>query len=100
MTQEEYLRQLDDRRRKNLQNSPFIAWYRLHPENGKVEKLNETPEGGTHLRAEEHSWRPMPDGSIKRGKLEIELHKIREKDGFAAAIDEARKQLTKEPIGH
>ena len=50
--------------------SPFVAWYRLDPETGKVEKLREPPEGGTWLREDDESndvWRPMPDGSVKMG---------------------------------
>jgi hypothetical protein len=52
-----------------IDNSPFIAWYRLYPESGKVEKLSEPPEGGSWYRerGRNDSWRPMPDGSVKMG---------------------------------
>jgi hypothetical protein len=49
--------------------NPFIVWYRIYPENGKVEKLSSAPEGGAYFRNgwENDVWRPMPDGSVKMG---------------------------------
>jgi hypothetical protein len=53
-----------------LQN-PYIVWYRIYPENGKVEKLNWAPEGGSLNRegGKNDIWRPMPDGSIQTGNI-------------------------------
>jgi hypothetical protein len=50
-------------------NSPFIVWYRIYPETGKVEKLALPPEGGTLHRegSKNDVWRPMPNGSVKMG---------------------------------
>jgi len=102
MTQEEYVRQLNERLKKQRENSPFIDWYRLHLENGKVEKLAEPPEGGTRQRTDgslqstaNNSWRPMPDGSIKLGNLDRDLYESRKKDGHIADIDKAAKQQDK-----
>jgi len=55
--------------------NPFIVWYRIYPESGKVEKLPGEPEGGTILRDgyKNDWWRPMPDGSVKFGRLESEM---------------------------
>jgi hypothetical protein len=49
--------------------NPYIVWYRIYPENGKVEKLSSPPEGGTLLRdgATNDVWRPMPDGTVLMG---------------------------------
>ncbi|MDR2697562.1 MAG: hypothetical protein LBB40_03705 [Holophagales bacterium] len=58
------------RRLKELADiNPFIIWYRIYPENGKVERLIEPPEGGTDLRdgGKNDRWRPMPDGSVQMG---------------------------------
>ena len=70
---DEDLRKIWDRSYQDaLDKSPFMAWYRLDPESGKVEKLREPPEGGTWMREDAegrtlHDWRPMPDGSVKMG---------------------------------
>jgi hypothetical protein len=64
------------RRRKELADrNPFIIWYRIYPENGKVERLDQPPEGGASLRdgGENDFWRPMPDGSVKMGDIEMTL---------------------------
>jgi hypothetical protein len=56
-----------------VDRNPFIAWYRIYPESGKVERLSQPPEGGTNLRGDEGKndiWRPMPDGSVKMGWTE------------------------------
>jgi len=103
MAQEEYTRELRARLKKQRDNSPFIAWYRLYPENGKVEKLSEPPEGGTHLREEEDGvriglsirWRPMPDGSVKLGSLDSTLFEARQKEKEGSDEDEKNnKELT------
>ena len=83
MTQEEYIRLLNERIKRLRENSPYIDWYRLYPENGRVEKLPEPPEGGTHLRGENDEnrhWRPMPDGSIKLESLDRTLFEARQKE--------------------
>ena len=57
-----------NRRAKELaERNPIMAWYRLYPENGRVERLAEPPEGGSWFRdgGKNDSWRPMPDGSIQ-----------------------------------
>jgi hypothetical protein len=54
-------------------NSPFIVWYRIYPETGKVERLSLPPEGGTLHRegSKNNIWRPMPDGSVKMGEKAV-----------------------------
>jgi hypothetical protein len=47
--------------------SPHVVWYRIHPDDGRVERLLAPPEGGSSTR-EVHGkacWIPMPDGSLK-----------------------------------
>ena len=78
LTQEEYRKIWDFRYREALDKSPFMAWYRLDPETGKVEKLKEHPEGGTWIREDAEGrvlrvWRPMPDGSVKMGWKTFDL---------------------------
>jgi hypothetical protein len=50
-------------------NSQHIVWYRIHPENGRAEKLHEPPQGGARLRDVNKNdvFRPMPAGSVKMG---------------------------------
>jgi len=69
MSDEDALKLLGRRQKQIVDNSPFIVWYRIYPENGKVEKLFEPPEGGSNLRdgGRNDVWRPMPDGSVKMG---------------------------------
>jgi PAS domain-containing protein len=71
-----------------LENSPHIVWYRIHPENGRVERLVEPPEGGAALRGddgwdnwESNEFRPMADGSVKMGWVS---GKIKERAGDGA----------------
>ncbi|MCL1894441.1 MAG: hypothetical protein FWG02_09460 [Holophagaceae bacterium] len=54
---------------------PFIAWYRLYPENGRVEKLSMAPEGGIEIKEKgiSFSFRPMLDGSVKMGNISSQL---------------------------
>jgi hypothetical protein len=49
--------------------SPLIVWYRIHPEDGRVERLPAPPEGGASIREiqDRDCWRPMPDGSVRMG---------------------------------
>jgi len=65
MTQEKYIKELKERVREQRTKGPFIAWYRLHPEDGSVEKLEDPPRRGAKTRRNGHSWRPMPDGSVR-----------------------------------
>jgi len=59
--------------------SPYVVWYRIYPESGKVERLTHPPEGGSLLRDGNNRsndiWRPMPDGSVKMGPLGLESPK-------------------------
>ncbi|MDR2697168.1 MAG: hypothetical protein LBB40_01685 [Holophagales bacterium] len=72
------------RREEIARGNPYIVWYRIHPENGRVEKLDGAPEGGSLLRegGKNDSWQPMPDGSVKLGWNE---DKIREKSNQNSA---------------
>jgi len=69
--------------KKMAKGSPYIVWYRIHPENGRVEKLGVPPIGGAHERAgfwsklwlgmefwRADEWRPLPDGSVRMGVVE------------------------------
>ncbi|MDR2696881.1 MAG: hypothetical protein LBB40_00215 [Holophagales bacterium] len=64
----------------------YMNWYRIYPENGKIEKLGLPPLGGTVHREglKNDAWRPMPDGSVKMGrtlnKQEPELSTTAEKN--------------------
>jgi hypothetical protein len=62
----EFIRQRD---KEIAGRNPFIVWYRIYPENGRVEKLSTPPEGGTLFRdgGKNDVWRPMPNGSLKMG---------------------------------
>jgi len=68
---------LKRRRDEFNERNPFIVWYRIYPESGKVERLADAPEGGTILRDGDKSdwWRPMPDGSVKFGWFVDEISK-------------------------
>jgi len=69
MTIQEMEMLMAPREKQLRENSPHIVWYRIHPENGRVERLHEPPEGGAVLRngLEHETFRPMPDGSVKMG---------------------------------
>jgi len=74
--EQEERNKISNRRRDEFNNrNPFIVWYRIYPESGKVERLADAPEGGTILRDGDKNnwWRPMPDGSIKFGSLRDEI---------------------------
>lgn len=77
--------------KKIAKGSPYIVWYRIHPENGRVEKLGVPPVGGAHERAgflsklwlgmefyRADEWRPMPDGSVKMQVLNVKAPKENE----------------------
>lgn len=83
------------RRHKELAEiSPIIEWYRIYPENGKVEKLLEPPKGGSWYRdgGKNDHWRPMPDGSIQMVWLNKIISEKVEKTGQEGHEDD-------EPIG-
>ena len=78
--------------KKLAKGSPYIVWYRIHPENGRVEKLGTPPIGGAYERAGFFSklwlgmefwradeWRPLPDGSVRMGLLEVKASKTTDK---------------------
>ena len=57
-----------------VERNPYLFWYRIYPENGKVEKLPWPPDGGSNKREfNKDTWRPMPDGSIKISGSELGL---------------------------
>ena len=59
--------------KQSAQDNWAIVWYRLYPENGKVEKLVAPPLGGALDRegGRNDRWRPMPDGSVKMGAIRL-----------------------------
>ena len=71
------VQKLQAQRDKELtERNPFIIWYRIYPENGRVEKLGFAPEGADTIRNPEQPvviWRPMPDGTVKMGDLDMML---------------------------
>jgi hypothetical protein len=60
---------MNNRMKELADRSPFIDWYRIHPESGKVEKRVLAPMGAASVRDDGKNdlWRPMPDGSVKMG---------------------------------
>jgi len=71
MTEDEMHKLLSVRRKELANRNPFLVWYRIYPENGKVEKLTDAPFGGTLIRdgAKTNVWRPLPDGTVRMGPL-------------------------------
>jgi len=73
----DWIFELRDRRKKEeiANKSPLIVWYRIHPDNGRVEKLTVPPEGASSFREEGKNdhWRPMPDGSVRMGDMDNAL---------------------------
>jgi hypothetical protein len=83
-----------ERRAKELaERNPFIVWYRIYPEEGKVEKLDSPPIGGVVYRdgGKNDLWRPMLDGSVKMGWIKPEDYKEPKKEEIKE--DEAQEQL-------
>jgi hypothetical protein len=58
-----------DRKKELARLNPLLAWYKIDPENGKVEKLSLFPIGAASLRTTGDEWRPMPDGSVRMGPV-------------------------------
>ncbi|MCL1894859.1 MAG: hypothetical protein FWG02_11635, partial [Holophagaceae bacterium] len=54
------------------EESPFIAWYCIHPENGKVEKIA-PPDGAAmdRMGGTNDRWRPLPGGSVRMGVVQL-----------------------------
>jgi len=64
-----------------LARNQLIAWYRIHPDNGRLERLDAPPEGGASTRGDTFGndfWRPMADGSVKMGWDPFLLDGLRE----------------------
>jgi len=57
-------------REKFDRENQFMVWYRLYPENGRVEKLGLPPDGGTFDRegGKNDVWWPLADGSVEMGR--------------------------------
>ena len=75
------------RREKALaESSPYIVWYRIYPEGGRVEKLSGAPEGGTLFRegGKNDCFRPLPDGSVRMGSVETVPYEKGKADGDKA----------------
>jgi hypothetical protein len=59
--------------------NPWVVWYRIYPENGRIEKLPQPPIGGANKKkgtlanlmalGTANDWRPMPDGSVVLGEV-------------------------------
>jgi len=70
-----------ERMAKIAEVNRYMVWYRIYPENGRVEKLGTPPIGGAHERTRPpesasmaevwtaDKWRPLPDGSVRMGML-------------------------------
>jgi len=83
---------------ESANRNPYIVWYRIHPENGRVEKLSHPPEGGSNVRegGKNDRWRPMPDGSVKViGWLENEIEKSLETKTKKATEKKAEENALK-----
>jgi len=89
MTQEKYIKDLKERVRDQRTKGSFIAWYRLHPEDGSMEKLEDPPRGGAKTRRNGHFWRPMPDGSVRMEVTERAIYENKQKIKSSRGVDEA-----------
>jgi hypothetical protein len=82
LTEKEREKLFLEQQKKIDQGSRYVVWYRLYPENGRVEKLDVPPMGASVVKAgffsklmkmtnfwRANEWRPMPDGSVKMGML-------------------------------
>jgi len=82
LTEKEREKLFLEQQKKIDQYSRWVVWYRLHPENGRIEKLDVPPIGASVAKAgffsklmnlknfwRVNEWRPMPDGSVKMGML-------------------------------
>jgi hypothetical protein len=73
MTMDEITKMIDKRQNELARRNPFINWYRIYPENGRIEKLSLPPLGGSPLRegTKYDYFRPMPDGSVQHGSITV-----------------------------
>ena len=80
-TMQDFAKIFDEKEKELFEKNPYIVWYRLYPENGKVETLSAPPEGGTLLRGDARgAWRPMPDGSVEMGHLSMKIRDVKEEE--------------------
>lgn len=79
---------LERRRKEIVEQNPYIEWYRIYPENGKVEKLGIPPEGGAIDRegGKNDVWWPMPDGSVKMGSPEFTAEEPKKQEQKAKEV--------------
>jgi len=89
----DWIEEQRSRRLKEIKSrSPLTVWYRIHPENGRVERLAAPPEGGASFRADREYWRPMPDGSVKMGWTYLNVKMpVDDANGSAAAKSAAKE---------
>jgi hypothetical protein len=103
MSEEEAHKILARRLEELARRNPYIVWYRLHPENGRVEKLGSPPEGAPIVRdgGKNDHWRPMPDRSVKviywlerdlKQTWEAEAKKAEEKKAAEKKAEEEAKK--------
>jgi len=94
-----------------LARSPLIVWYRIHPENGRLERLDAPPKGGMSTRGDTFGndfWRPMPDGSVKMGWDPHQMDSLKEQvpkwagglkgEGVAKEADGAKESGEATPL--
>jgi len=80
----------NDRINELRRRSPNVVWYRIHPENGRVEKLDTPPIGADYTRQGEiasaltgmdkDEWRPLPDGSVRMGPLKVVMEEPKKEE--------------------
>ena len=81
-----------------VERNPYLFWYRIYPENGKVEKLPWPPDGGHDKREfSKETWRPLPDGSVKMGAFEFGLTESLMEEAKKAEED-AKKESAKATV--
>jgi len=93
MTAIDWFELYQNREKQVKEQQPWIVWYRVHPESGKVEKIL-PPEGAAIERdgGENDLWRPMPDGSVQMGHLALKRPES-EKAKAEAKKEEALNQV-------
>jgi hypothetical protein len=73
MTPNEIFDIFDKRLKELAERNPNIVWYRIYPENGKVEQLSLPPEGCAIDRdgGKNDGWQPMANGTVKMGPVRV-----------------------------
>jgi hypothetical protein len=73
MTTDDFIKLWGNRERQVAYQNPIIEWYRIYPENGKLEKLGLPPIGAAIDRdgGKNNFWRPMPDGEVEMGIMKL-----------------------------